>query len=217
MKINESEVSSGNASGKAGVSSLPFGRGYYSSGGNDGSPGIKFTPDGEPSFKTYKSMKHSKKNLKKKMKHLKTFEMWTTDATGDFDITYGDKKPEISEIVKYTKKYIEDNFDKIHHIEQKEKITFKTIVNGHPNGTLYSEITLQVNSGPFYEIKFTKPITRNDNSYSTVDITKDEYNYLNDFFYEINKKLRKIRNEKGVDELEKDIIPYKKDAKKYNL
>ena len=102
-------------------------------------------------------------------------------------------------------------------LEQKEKITFKTIVNGHPDGTLYSEITLQVNSGPFFEIKFTKPITRNNNSYSTVDITKDEYNYLNDFFYEINKKLRKIRNEKGVDELEKDIIPYKKDAKKYNL
>lgn len=71
MKINESEVSSGNASGKAGISSLPFGRGYYSSGGNDGSPGIKFTPDDEPSFKTYKSMKHSKKELKKRLKKRK--------------------------------------------------------------------------------------------------------------------------------------------------
>lgn len=72
MKINESEVSSGNASGKAGVASLPFGRGYYSSGGNNGAPGITFTPSGEPSYKTYKSMKHSKKNLKK-LKRFKEY------------------------------------------------------------------------------------------------------------------------------------------------
>ena len=64
--FNESEVSSGNASGKAGVASLaPFGTGYYKSG-NNGEFGIQFTPSEEPSFKTYKSMKHSKKNLKKK-------------------------------------------------------------------------------------------------------------------------------------------------------
>jgi len=73
MKINESEVSSGNASGKAGIASLPFNKGYYSSGGNNGAPGITFTPAGEPSYKTYKSMKHSKKNLKKRMKKFEEF------------------------------------------------------------------------------------------------------------------------------------------------
>ena len=64
-RFNESEVSTGNASGKAGVSSLPFRGGYYKSG-NNGEFGTQFTPSEEPTFKTYKSMKHSKKNLKKK-------------------------------------------------------------------------------------------------------------------------------------------------------
>lgn len=70
IKIFESEVSSGNASGKAGVGSIPFGRGYFQSGANNGAPGITFTPEGEPSFKTYKSMKHSKKNVKEKIKKM---------------------------------------------------------------------------------------------------------------------------------------------------
>lgn len=77
MKIFESEVSSGNASGKAGVASLPFGKGYMQSGGNNGACGIEFTPSGEPSFKTYKSMKHSKK---KKRKMIKFEEFMTEDA-----------------------------------------------------------------------------------------------------------------------------------------
>jgi hypothetical protein len=61
-KIFETEVSIGNSSGKAGISSLPFNRGYYNYGGNNAAPGIAFTPNEEPNFKTYKSMKHSKKN-----------------------------------------------------------------------------------------------------------------------------------------------------------
>lgn len=72
MKIFEAEVSTGNASGKAGISSIPFGRGYYQSG-NNGALGISFTPSEEPSIKSYKIMKHSKKNIKKKRK-MKNFE-----------------------------------------------------------------------------------------------------------------------------------------------
>jgi len=72
IKTYESEVSSGNASGKAGVGSLPFGRGYYQSG-NNGAFGTNFTPSAEPNFKTYKSMKHSKKNVIKKLKKMKKF------------------------------------------------------------------------------------------------------------------------------------------------
>lgn len=75
MKIFESEVSTGNASGKAGVSSIPFGRGFYNYGGNNGESGIAFTPSSEPNFKTYKSMKHSKKDMKKrKRKKMVKFE-----------------------------------------------------------------------------------------------------------------------------------------------
>lgn len=74
FKIYESEVSTGNAGGKAGVSSIPFGRGFFQSGYNNGEFGIQFTPTGEPVFQTYKSMKHSKDNLKKKKKKMKKFE-----------------------------------------------------------------------------------------------------------------------------------------------
>ena len=72
IKKYESEVSSGNASGKAGVSSLPFNKGFYNYG-NTGEPGITFTPSSEPTIGSYKKMKHSKKNLKNKMKKFKEF------------------------------------------------------------------------------------------------------------------------------------------------
>jgi hypothetical protein len=71
-KFESVEVFQGNATGKAGVPSIPFGRGFYQSS-NNGSFGIQFTPSGEPQFKTYKDGKHSKKNLKKRMKNFKQF------------------------------------------------------------------------------------------------------------------------------------------------
>lgn len=84
LKSFESEVSSGNATGKAGVASLPFNQGFYQSGGNNGAPGIEFTPNSIPTFKTYKSMKHSKKELKKKLKKIKFFKDHTNEAYGKF-------------------------------------------------------------------------------------------------------------------------------------
>jgi hypothetical protein len=72
MKINESEVSTGSATGKAGIPSLPFGKGYYQSGGSNGEDGIHFTPYSEPELKSYKKAKHSKNELKK-MKKFKEF------------------------------------------------------------------------------------------------------------------------------------------------
>jgi len=70
--FEESEMTAGNTTGKAGTGSLPFGRGYYSSG-NSGAPGISFTASSEPELKTYKNTKHSKKKLKEKMKKIKKF------------------------------------------------------------------------------------------------------------------------------------------------
>ena len=80
LKAFESEVSSGNASGKAGVGSIPFGRGYMQSGGNNGASGIVFTAVGEPSYTTYKSMKHSKKELKEKRRRLKMYKKFKKDS-----------------------------------------------------------------------------------------------------------------------------------------
>lgn len=80
-KFEGSEVTAGNATGKAGVPSMPFGRGYYQSGSNNGAAGINFTSSADPSFKTYKSMKHSKKNVKKRIKKMKKFQEFNEDAT----------------------------------------------------------------------------------------------------------------------------------------
>ena len=79
IKTFEEGISSGNASGKAGVGSIPFGRGYVQSGGNNGASGIVFTAVGEPSFTTYKSMKHSKKELKEKRRKLKMFKKFRNE------------------------------------------------------------------------------------------------------------------------------------------
>jgi hypothetical protein len=68
-KYESAEISIGSASGKAGVGSVPFGRGYFQSGSNNGASGINFTPDEEPRFKSYKNMKHSKKKLRKIKKY----------------------------------------------------------------------------------------------------------------------------------------------------
>lgn len=69
-KFENVEVFQPNGTGQGGGASLPFNKGYYTSG-NSGGFGINFTPNFEPNFKTYKSMKHSKKNIKRKMKKLK--------------------------------------------------------------------------------------------------------------------------------------------------
>lgn len=88
-KIFESEVSTGNMSGKGDGASLPFGKGYYQSG-NTGKPGISFTPEGEEGIKTYKNSEHSKKKLKKKMKKMKKFkEFIKEDATATAGNTGG--------------------------------------------------------------------------------------------------------------------------------
>ena len=71
-KFEGVELTQGNTTGKAGVGSLPFNRGYYTSG-NDGSCGIQFTPNGEKRFGSYKSMKHSKKNIRRKVKKFQNF------------------------------------------------------------------------------------------------------------------------------------------------
>ena len=72
-KLFEEGILSGNGTGQGGGSSLPFNKGFYTYG-NTGEPGITFTPTGEEKLKTYKGLKHSKKEMKKrKMKKFKEF------------------------------------------------------------------------------------------------------------------------------------------------
>jgi hypothetical protein len=115
LKKFESEVSSGNASGKAGVSSLPFRGGFYKSG-NNGEFGTQFTPSEEPSFKTYKSMKHSKKNLKNKKKLMKKFEEFNDQIIEEDPDSFT-----VGQVIERLKKY--NLNDKIYHIISKNDKT----------------------------------------------------------------------------------------------
>jgi hypothetical protein len=202
VKKFESEVSTGNMSGKAGVSSIPFNRGFYNYGGNNGASGIEFTPRSEPSFKTYKSMKHSKKKLKNKMKHLKTFEMWTTNVTNDdFIINYGDKKPE-SKIVSDTIHFINKNIDKIADTNI-TTVRFKSDILDFNNIRLFDDP-----ESPY--INFS-----NSDSGFNANLTHDEYEELYNFFKKIYIDYKGKRNERDKEEYYDSLM--KKKAKKYNL
>jgi hypothetical protein len=82
--IKESEISVGNMSGKAGIPSLPFGKGFFHSG-NNGSFGTNFTPSGEPEFKTYKNLS----KMKKRNRKMKKFKEYNEDATASLGNTGG--------------------------------------------------------------------------------------------------------------------------------
>lgn len=246
MKLFESEVSSGNASGKAGIASLPFGKGYYSSG-NSGEPGITFTPTGEPNYKTYKSMKHSKKNIKKKkMKHLKTFEMWTASSTiKNADINYKNNN-DINFIDKpEPPKPPKPKEVKLSSLSKLGKDIIKYINHYFNYNTRITETEIEFNSdnkGDKPEIKRIK-IIKNDNSYEAyfkkyvvptdtdhyVDITENDYEYIKSYFQKhiknywdkINKEkeeAEKLKKIKDKKEIEERMLdPIKNRAKKYNL
>lgn len=221
MKIFESEVSTGNASGKAGVPSIPFGRGFYQSG-NNGAFGTAFTPSGEPSATTYKSMKHSKKNLKKKMKHLKTFEMWTTSVTGNVNVNYGDKKPELSDIVMDAIKFIKDNYDQIKcgsAGSTESRVDFK-------DGLELEEIAIGVDARNKdviipYLLFYYRDVDNQRSNYKQ-DITDYDYEYLKDYFYKIYKRCRKEDQNKDKEQYKLELKKIEdkkmqKNAEKYNL
>ena len=224
MKINESEVSSGNASGKAGVPSIPFNKGYLSSGGNNGAPGIEFQPSGEQSFKTYKTMKHSKKNIKKRMKHLKTFENWTTTSTDkNININYNKETPKLSDVVIDTIKFIEDNFDQISggiNNTRENQIEFKT------NELRYNRIYInheKRDAGiPIPYIHFYYRDVHNELCGYSHDITESDYDYLKNYFYKIYRIFRKKNQEKSVEEYKNALVEIeekriKMNSQKYNL
>jgi hypothetical protein len=190
--FEEQEVSSGNATGQGGGASLPFNKGFYQSG-NSGEPGITFTPTGERTLKTYKMMKHSKKNLKKKMKHLKAFEMWTSNVTDNFEVNYGDKKPKpkISDIVENTKKFIEDNFNKIKKASA-NSIDFEYFNASDPYPDGIKSISVDHKNDYnllLYSIKYILYDSISDRT-EIIDITKEEFDHFLNFMYNIYIKYR---------------------------
>lgn len=146
-------------------------------------------------------------------KFIKTFEQWTSNVAGDFDVNYGDK-PEISEIVENTIKYIESNFDSLKNDVNYVEVNFRA--TGSDNVDQIIRITLKYSGSdklPKHMVSF-KYYT---NKYRSFDITTDEYEYLSEFFKKITQKFRKKEQETVRDKILQEIDPVRITAKKYNM
>jgi hypothetical protein len=152
------------------------------------------------------------------MKHLKKYETWTTDVTGSVEVNYGDKKPELSKIVKDTEKYLEDNFDNIQKINSSNNsIDFNYDYNSKTKDNSKIIFISMNRDDLFYNIVFTRYYYGVENKSFTINITKDEYNYLSNVIYKLDKKLRQNRDKAKIEEISDIIDPKRVAAKKFNL
>jgi len=154
------------------------------------------------------------------MKHLKVFETWTSTATDDVNVNYGDKKPEFSDIVKFTVEYIEDNFDDINSIDlDYMQVDFSLSKNGVWADNWkeeYKKITINKKNQNKYTIYYIT-FEEGGGPTSTLSITKDEYDYLCEFIYNIDIEYKKIKEKEKLDKVISKIDPVRRSAKKYNL
>jgi hypothetical protein len=153
---------------------------------------------------------YSEKDKKSKMKHIKEFNSWVTDSSGDYDINYGDKK-DISDFVEDIKDYMEDNFKRIRGIETiKEKGIFSKHISYMDNDLPYTEIVLRdIDESGFYTILLKKSYTIT----KELDLTKDDYIYLLDFVNDTNRRFRKDKQNRILNKIRPEL--YK--TKNYNL
>ena len=134
------------------------------------------------------------------MKHIKEYNNWTTTATDNVDINYGDK-PQLSEEVKSIINYIENNEYNFYHTNTYE-ISFNNVYDGEINRIEYSNID---------RIEICIKNGKKFNHY----ITKEEKNYLDNFFKELDMKDKLNKN--NNDTILKLTDPATKASKKYNL
>ena len=144
------------------------------------------------------------------MKHLKEYNNWVTDVTDkNVIVNYGDKKPEMSDVVNYTKQYIEDNFDKIHRVSI-DQVYFNFEAD-------FDSIYLGDEENIYY-VKFVgKKRKTNSSREKIIDITNEEYKYLSDFIHNIKKKYRKKEQTNDLDTIISEIDPVRRLSKKYNI
>jgi hypothetical protein len=147
------------------------------------------------------------------MRHLKIYEKWSSSVTDDnININYGDKQPELSDLVKFTKEYIEENFDDIYNI----RVDILSISFRKNKNIDYESIELKQkkdNIYMLYEIYFKNRV----NEYDNIDITEEEYNYLRDYFYKTSIIFKKKQQKNKIDNIVSKIDPTQRAAKKYNL
>ena len=122
------------------------------------------------------------------MKILKTFEMWTTDVSGNFDVNYGDKV-KLSDVAIEARKFIEDNYDKID-----SKSTNSTEIEFDKN-LRFKSIKIYNNSDVKYLHFFYHK--NNDLNGYIKDITDEDYEYLVKYFLKVYKEQR-LKNQKNI-------------------
>lgn len=156
------------------------------------------------------------------MKHLKKYEMWTTNSTSNFSVNYGDKQPELSEIVIEIIKYIEDNYDNISNDILNNTTEFGVGFNfGRKDGKKYNSIKINKYKNNSYVDITYYDVHNQINGYS-LDITDYDYDYLHKYFLNLYKNFKKKNEEKDKEkhklELKKiEDEKIKKSADKYNL
>lgn len=145
------------------------------------------------------------------MKSIKKFEEynnWVTDVTGNVNVSYGDKKPKLSDVAIEVIKFIEDNFDKIREDLNGTSDTFICFEDGLD----FNKISIYKNEKeniPY--IHFQK----NEVGGYSNDITNYDYDYLHDYLDKIYKTFRKKHDAENKEKFEMELM--KKNMKKYNL
>lgn len=160
------------------------------------------------------------------MKHLKQYEMWSNPTSTDknIEVNYGDKKPELSDIVIEVTNYIKDNYDKIDTDILNATTEFSVGFDFRKeNGQKYESFTIEKskkNKSPYIHF-FYKDAHGGRNGY-TIDITDYDYKYLHEYFLNIYKEFKKKDEEKDkerhrfvLQKIEEEKI--KKAANKFNL
>jgi len=142
------------------------------------------------------------------MKHLREYNNWVTDVTGNVNVNYGDKKPKLSDVVIEVIKFIEDNYDKIDdslngtsdsHIDFYNKLEFEDISIG------VEDQAESINTNKIPYIHFLYRDVRDSLRGYRYDITNYDYEYLKDYFYKIYREFRKKQQEGHKEEYKSEL------------
>jgi hypothetical protein len=111
--------------------------------------------------------------------------------------------------------YIEENFNEIQKVDiYKQK--YIQFYKDSKNELSYILLNDDDDTGDNYRIVFQSKLVNNFRQHK-IDITKDEYDYLFDFFKKIKFRLTKKDQKSIHDDIISELDPIKRAAKKYNL
>jgi hypothetical protein len=157
------------------------------------------------------------------MKYLKKYEMWSDPTvTDNIEINYGDKKPELSDIIFEVIKYIKDHYDDISTDILNSTTEFQVGFRfPSKSGMKYDRIGIEEYKNQKH-LHFYYSDANGQRCGYTIAITEDEYEYLHKYFLKIHNEFRKKEQEKNIEthlaeltKIEEEKI--KNTGNKYNL